>query len=417
MLEGGNKMNVMWVSNQATPSISYDCGIKVMFNEGWKNKLSIEVGKLSNLLFCFPSKYKKTGQIDGYGYESFFPSQSFRRCQKDLEDIIKSFNPDVIHIHGTEYSHTLATIYAAKKCKKEDNVVVSIQGLASFCAKHYYAFLDFKTIYGMTLRDAIKGNIRKQRILFEKKGDKEEEAIKSVHHVIGRTTWDYACVNIINPNVVYHYNNEMLRDRFYTSKKWSLDSCNNKQVFMSQGGYPLKGLHLAIEAINIIKNKYPNIVLRVSGKDMMNTQFWRKSSYQHFICKLIKKYKLEKNVQFLGFLVEDQIIEEYLNARVYILPSSIENSSNSLCEAQILGVPSVASYVGGTESLITQGVNGYYYQADAPYMLAYYIDQLLSNEMLSKNISNNSILIAEERHKEETIICDLMRIYKEVSSQ
>jgi glycosyltransferase involved in cell wall biosynthesis len=43
---------------------------------------------------------------------------------------------------------------------------------------------------------------------------------------------------------------------------------------------------------------------------------------------------------------------EYLNCKVFVSPSPIENSPNSVWDAEILGVPTVASYVGGH--------NGYY---------------------------------------------------------
>ena len=43
--------------------------------------------------------------------------------------------------------------------------------------------------------------------------------------------------------------------------------------------------------------------------------------------------------------------KEYLKANVYVLPSSVENSPNSLGEAMLLGVPCIASYAGGIPSM------------------------------------------------------------------
>ena len=58
--------------------------------------------------------------------------------------------------------------------------------------------------------------------------------------------------------------------------------------------------------------------------------------------------------------------------------SSIENSSNSVHEAVLVGCPVVASYVGGTDSFLSVGKNGYLYQHDAEYMLAYYIQKIFA---------------------------------------
>ena len=39
----------------------------------------------------------------------------------------------------------------------------------------------------------------------------------------------------------------------------------------------------------------------------------------------------------------------------------------------MLGVPCVSSLVGGVGNMLQNGVEGYVYQHDAPYMLAYYV--------------------------------------------
>lgn len=61
--------------------------------------------------------------------------------------------------------------------------------------------------------------------------------------------------------------------------------------------------------------------------------------------------------------------QEYLNANVFICPSSLENSPNSLGEAQILGTPCLASYVGGIPDMMF-GNEGYLYRFEEIEMLA-----------------------------------------------
>ena len=64
--------------------------------------------------------------------------------------------------------------------------------------------------------------------------------------------------------------------------------------------------------------------------------------------------------------------EQYLKANVFVLPSAIENSPNSLGEAMMLGTPTVVSDVGGVKNMIDHEKEGYVYQPDASYMIAYY---------------------------------------------
>ena len=99
-------------------------------------------------------------------------------------------------------------VEACEKLNILDKVVISIQGLVSEYAYHYFAYLPSKIVNRYTLRDLIKGNIRKGRKIFEKRGILEKEALEKVNYVIGRTDWDRACSWDINPNIKYYFNNE-----------------------------------------------------------------------------------------------------------------------------------------------------------------------------------------------------------------
>ena len=106
---------------------------------------------------------------------------------------------------------------------------------------------------------------------------------------------------------------------------------------------------------------------------------------------------------------------EYLKSNVYICPSSIENSPNSLGEAQILGVPCVAAYVGGIPDMIPNMACGTMYRFEEIEMLAYAICDVFNQT----DFPNQSLMVdvAQNRHSPETIIETMMDIYKTVSEQ
>jgi glycosyltransferase involved in cell wall biosynthesis len=320
----------------------------------------------------------------------------------------------MVHIFRTEYLHSFVVTQVCKKIGMEDKVVVSIQGLTSIYAKHYYAYMDFKTVYGRTLRDCYKGNVHAGKKWFENSGKYEIETIKAVKHVIGRTDWDKACTEIMNPQAKYHFNNEMLRDSFYDAPQWKLENCQKYSLFLSQATLPLKGLHLALEAVSILKKEFPELQVCIAGKSYYQKKRWKLSYYEKSVLKYIKDYKLEKTVSFSGFLDEEAMCQKYLKSHVFVSASSIENSPNSLCEAMILGVPAVSSLVGGVVNLLEHGKEGFYYQADAPYMLAHYIKKIFNDDALAKNISDNARATALKRHDVEKIISELLGIYKEI---
>ena len=74
-----------------------------------------------------------------------------------LSSTIRSNNVDVIHIMGTEFPHSLFIFEICKELRLQSRVVVSIQGLVSFCAPHYHEGVPSKYCYGMTISEWYHG--------------------------------------------------------------------------------------------------------------------------------------------------------------------------------------------------------------------------------------------------------------------
>lgn len=107
-----------------------------------------------------------------------------------------------------------------------------------------------------------------------------------------------------------------------------------------------------------ILSKYPKTHIYTTGKNLVGLSWGQKmrlTSYQLYLSQLIEKYGLQKNISFLGTLSADQMCEQYLKANVFVSPSTIENSSNSVGEAMLLGCPVVSSNVGGINNLLKHG--------------------------------------------------------------
>lgn len=76
------------------------------------------------------------------------------------------------------------------------------------------------------------------------------------------------------------------------------------------------------------------------------------------------------NVCLRGTATAGELARQLRESTVYVHPSYIDNSPNSVCEAQYLGVPVIATNVGGVSSLIDNGMNGILVQSHDAYMLA-----------------------------------------------
>lgn len=416
-------LKILWVNNIAIPKIAEAVGIRSVPVGGWMVKLADEISGQTDveLSVAFPLEKRVDGKVDLMGYHSFNVEKKSKVSDKTtygrIIDILKITDWDCIHIFGTEYIHSFLFTKAAIELGIIDKVVISIQGLASVCAKHFYAGLPLSVIYGFSKRDLYKGNIYAGKTEFEKLGQFEKAAIKSVRHIIGRTDWDRMCTFLIAPEAKYHFNNEMLRDSFYTAEPWCYEKCNQHSVFMSQATLPLKGLHFAIQAVTILKPWFPDIKIRIAGKSFTQKPAYQRSKYEQYILGLMEKNGIDECVEFTGFLNEFQMVEEYRKCNVYVCASSIENSPNSLCEAMILGTPVVTSLCGGVENLLTHGQDGFIYQSDAPYMLAYYLRQIFESKEKIATMGKNAREKALKRHNVQKIVDDLIDIYKEISKE
>ena len=129
---------------------------------------------------------------------------------------------------------------------------------------------------------------------------------------------------------------------------------------------------------------------------------------------LIEKNDVKENVIFTGLLNEKQMIERNLKSHVFVCPSSIENSPNSVGEAMLLGVPVVSSYVGGIPDMLEHDKEGYLYQSDSHNMLAYYVSKIFTDTNKTLEMSKNAQIKASKTHNPETNTNRLMTIYKEI---
>lgn len=421
-------MNILWLINIPLPEASQLMGENPSPFGGWLINASKDLANKEDveLSIAFPSnKANKFRELKGekINYYPFIPvkenDNKVIENNESFETLLNNLKPDIVHIYGTEIAHTLSMVNTCNKINIK--TVISVQGLVSIIEKHMYSNLPIYAIYGNTFRNIIrKDNVRGLKKLFRNRGKNEIEAIKRTNHIIGRTTWDKACSNQINPQANYHFCNETLREEFY-KHQWDVNDCEKHSIFLSQGQYPIKGLHYMLEAIPLILKRFPKAKVYISGKDITKSDSIKDkllmTYYGKYIKKMIKKLNLERNVVFTGQLDEKKMCQRYLKSHVFVCPSSIENSPNSLGEAMILGVPSVASYVGGIPDMLKDKEEGFLYQHDAPYMLAQFVCEIFENQDLALKFSKNARERALKTHDRDENTRRLIEIYNEIVSK
>ena len=281
--------------------------------------------------------------------------------------------------------------------------IVSLQGVVSEIYKHVLTGMEPDAIFNKSIRDIIfGGSTIDLRHLYKKLSIFEKKIVFNSKGVVGRTEWDKAWVNFNFSNIYYYKHYEPLRKEFLNSRKWDFNLCEKKQIFLSQSNTSIKGLHILLDAIQLLKQNFPNINLIIAGKNYKTKTFRNfilRTSYEKYILKKIKTFGLEQNVKFIGPQNVNKMIDNLLKSNLFVQPSLIENSPNSLMEAVFLNVPSVAAYVGGIPSLYEDFENVSLYQSDSALMLANKISLILQkttfreNPLLQNNDNNGNALI------------------------
>ena len=331
---------------------------------------------------------------------------------RDQEEIWRRIggmvNPDVVHIHGTEFAHSLASF----RVFDPEKTVISIQGLKSAYWEYYtQGFTPSELRRGWTVRGRLRGNMRHEQKLFRKSGELEAELLRECRHVIGRTSWDRARVWALNPSARYHFCNEVLRPEFYDGRRWDYERCSRHTIFLSQAEYAIKGLHQVLKAMPLVLREYPDAKVRVAGWNITDAPWYRIHGYGKLLRRCIRDNGLSDAVTFVGHLNAEEIKEEYLRSNVFVCPSSIENSPNSLGEAQILGVPCIASYVGGVMDMM-KGNEDNLYRFEEVSMLAAKICRVFADRGCQTDMSSE----AAARHDPKKNSAVLMSIYGELAS-
>ena len=448
-------MKVLWICNLILPEIAGQLGLPSIPKEGWVAGLldSIASRHLEDfhLAIAFPVS-KSIGACTGkvlltaypdfeityYGFveNTVYPERYDLRVEKQFLEIYSNCCPDVVHIFGTEFGHTLA---AAKAWNEPERLLIGMQGVCTQIADHYMAHLPGYVRNGFSFRDLIRlDTLRMQKHKFAKRGDHERKAISLAGHVAGRTDFDYKNVKQWNPEVIYHHGGESLRPLFYEGRSWENSFSNRHRIFFSQADYPLKGFHYLLMAAGElmrleeegpdgeITRPYEDLEIYVAGQSLVNYESIKDrikiSGYGSYLRTLISREKLTTRVHILGRLSQEEMVNQYCLAGVYVCASACENSPNSLAEAMMLGVPSVASRVGGVASMFSEE-DGYLFSLEKDMSLQQVVENLKNailqcweNPEETENRRLHGMARALADHDRDQIAQEFLDIYQEMSS-
>lgn len=411
-------MKILWVLNMMLPDAAKALGKGTSTSGTWlldyvQSIKSDEEIELATMTYAKVEKLEvvtvdriRHYVFPGGGKRLLFDS---KKTLQDCQYVIDDFKPDIIHLHGTEYAMAGAMV----KLQPKQPILLTIQGILTRISQEYRAGLstwDFLRI--ATFKQILRMNapIFAER-LFLKNAKRERFVLRNVSRVTGRVDWDKAQMLAINPNLKYDRLNYNVPPVFYDAEKWDDQKMEPYSIYTGSSTYPLKGIHILIDALALVKKRYPDVKLYVPGN---NTSYKASNGYERYIRKKIDKAGLTDNVQFVGRKNSAEIVQLLQKANVCVIPSAIEGASASLREAMMIGTPSICSYRGGMVDLIQDGNNGYCYDFGEYPVLADRICRLFEDRQLCQEFSKKAIADAELRHARHKNFEDLKKIYRDM---
>lgn len=336
-----------------------------------------------------------------------------RRTCEEIASIIKIVEPDLVHVWGTE--RMWASVYVQGYIKAK--TILEIQGLIFAIEKFYYGGLTFREIIKcIRVKEVLMPSrtIFNMKKIFRKRGEIEKEYIKKFKYISTQSEWVRNQIVNVNPEASLYSTEIMLRESFYENKNWQFKKDNTYPVIFSSvsAAITYKGLHILLKALSILKNKYPNIRLKLAGNIFVGNMLM--DGYSIYLKKLIKKEGLRGNIEFLGSIGENQIVNELLHCSVSVIPSFVETYCLAFAEALILGVPTVTSFAGAMPELATHNESSLFYNSTDYITCASYINQLISNKELAMNLSANARKSGLQKNNINKVVQTQLSIYEKV---
>jgi glycosyltransferase involved in cell wall biosynthesis len=160
-----------------------------------------------------------------------------------------------------------------------------------------------------------------------------------------------------------------------------------------------------INAIIIVKQKYPDIILEILGD----------GDDKDFLIKYAKdRDLLDINIKFIGTIDNHQVQKLYKNYSFFILNSNFETFSIATVEAIANGLPVIVTRCGGPEEFVNEN-NGILIDRHNPQQLSKAIEYMIKNYQKYDKVSMYDEI--RNRYSEETVRSQLNNFYNIAASK
>jgi glycosyltransferase involved in cell wall biosynthesis len=270
----------------------------------------------------------------------------YRRDRRTLRALLDQLRPDVVHAQDA-----LGYGYVCLKCARDEPVVVSIHGIVRETCKQL-----------TSPRARLQASLAGVAV--------ERYCVRHAAFLVEPTPYPEQYFGAEIRGQIVDVGNG-IPDRFFAAEA----APDPGRLLFAGGIVHGKRLLDLVEAVARVSEAVPSVSLRVAGPAP-------DAEYKAQVVARLQALGMEGRVSFLGPLSAEQLIEEYRHAAIVVVPSAQETSPMVIGEAMAVGVPVVATRVGGIPYLVEAGQTGDLVAVGDVAALAAALRQLLLDEDL-----------------------------------
>lgn len=167
-----------------------------------------------------------------------------------------------------------------------------------------------------------------------------------------------------------------------------------------------KGINELVEAFVALNKEYPNTRLKLVGRYEENLDPIKPETKQ-----IIDEHEC---IELAGARYGDDLLQEYMDADVFVMPSYREGFPNTVIEAGAMNLPSVVTDINGSREIITDGENGLIVPPQTIEPLYTAMKRLIEDETLRNSIIQNARPMIASRFEKSFVQQCLIDFYNEI---
>jgi len=171
-----------------------------------------------------------------------------------------------------------------------------------------------------------------------------------------------------------------------------------------------KGLDILLKSLQIVKKEIPNIKLVVGGKGVL-VDYYK---------KMAASMGLVDNVEFTGFISDDEIVGYYNQANVFVLPSTSslqEGFGIVALEALACQIPVITTDIVGVAEDLDAVNGGLIVPPKDNVKLAEAIIIILKDKELQKEMGKRGRKLVMEKYTWKSVASNMEKLYKIICSK